>query len=133
MIKELTTYIATQASRTIGTNLYAGPWPQDAPETCSAVFERPGGTPDPNVIGRGERFIQVVSRGPDYIAARDEAFAMRAVFRILGRVTLPVVTSGETWVVESMYPIGDPGYIGADDKGRQEFSTNCRLHVIEPD
>lgn len=137
MLKEITTFIATKATLTIDTNIFAGHRPQGVADACDVVLETAGGMVFFNWAKRADPVIQVLSRAKTYFTARARAWAIyNAIYRehtaadALGNVypsagwTLPVVAGGPTYIAMIIEPLSPPQYIGQDEKLRHEFSTN---------
>ena len=130
MIQALTTYLATSLSLTIGTDLHGGWFPQDSNDTCSSVSDS-GGQLDDESITAGQYRVQVLSRGTSYFTARARSLD---IFEILhgspnaGR-TLPVVTSGEEWLVNTCIADARPQFVGISEQGVYLFSVNYTLRV----
>lgn len=132
MIKELVTYISTEASLTIGTDIHAGWFPQDELTTGTAVMEFGGAPQVLTGTGRGQAMFEIYTRGATYHTARDAAMAIYEVLRIKGKVVLPTITSGDTvYVVEQMIPEGRPQHIGEDEKRRHEFTFTLHCYIKE--
>ena len=137
MLKEITTFIATKATLTVDTDIFAGHRPQGVVAACDVVLEAAGGTVFFNWAKRADPVIQVLSRDETYFTARARAWAIYdAIYRehtaadALGNVypsagwTLPVVAGGPTYIAMIIEPLSPPQYIGQDEKLRHEFSTN---------
>lgn len=133
MIKEISSFIATKAGLTIGTDLYCGHRPQDAADNCDVVLETAGGSIYPDLPDRVDKAVQIISRGTTYFTARTRAWAIYdAIYRNHTKGssgwTLPNVT-GDEYVAMVIEPSSDPVYIGQDDKGRYEFSINFQFKI----
>ena len=134
MIKEVTQFIANKASLTIGTDLFAGHRPQDAPDACDAILEASGGSVEFDLPERADPVFQVLSRATTYFTARARAWAIYdAIFRDhtdgSAGWTLPIVTVGEEYEAMIIEPSATPQYIGQDENGRYEFSTNYLMKI----
>ena len=126
MIKELTQYIEdnSYSSLVIGTNLFGGHRPPDAPDECVVVLET-GGLPYPySGTLRGEASFEILARDKTYFECRDLIWSVFEIFRVKGEITLPVVISGDDWLIESIVAINRPQSLGQDDKGLFEMSVN---------
>ena len=129
MIKELAQYIENNTSMVIGTDLFAGWVTQGSQDTASVLTETGGATKDWSTTRRAPTF-QVISRGATYHTARDEAFTIFDLFNgTKGEITLPVITSGDDFMIENIVPISSPQYIGQDQERRFEFSTNYLIYT----
>ncbi len=128
-IRELAEFIEDQSTLVVGTDLYTGIFPQDAADTASAI--RPTGGPEEFFVNIRHATHQVISRARYWKDAEDEAFKVYDVLHKARGFTLPVVESGPTYILETGRAIAQPQFIGHDDKGRLEFSTNYLLTVQE--
>ena len=135
MIKEVTQFIATKATLTVGTDIFAGHRPQDAADACDVVLESAGGMVYFDLPERADITIQVLSRALTYMTARARAWAIYdAIFRDYTDTgsagwTLPIVTVGEEYEAMVIEPLAIPQWIGQDDKLRHEFSTNYIFRI----
>ena len=134
MFKEIIRFIEDKASLTLGTDLFSGHRPQDAPDACDLILETGGGGIEVDLPDRADYSIQVLSRAKTYFTARTRAWNVYdAIYRdwSLGSAgwALPVVTSGEEYEVMVIEPLAIPQYIGQDEKGRYEFSTNYIFRI----
>jgi len=127
VIKEVAKFIANKAGLTIGTDLFEGHRPQDAPDACDVVIESSGGSVFPELPERADPVFQLLSRDWTYFTARARAYVIYdAIFRDwtygAANFTLPVVDAAyEAMIIE---PLATPQYIGQDEKRRYEFSCN---------
>jgi len=126
MIQELCQYIENNTALTIGTDLFCGPFPSSASETdtASSVVET-GGYEKTWTQNRVEKRFQVLTRGPDYLAARAASRVIYDALRVKGEVTLPAVNTGDRPTIEVIHAIAPPQYVGPDETGRRHlFSVN---------
>ena len=129
MIKEITQFISDETTLIIGTDLFCGHRPQTAQDRCHVVLETAGGGLYYDLPDRVDKMIQIISRAKTYFTARDDA---QAVFDLLhGRAgcAMPVITSGIEYEAQTIEAVADPQYIGQDEKGRYEFSTNYIFRI----
>lgn len=142
MIQELAQWIENKTSWQIGVDLFVGHLPDFRPGTKIPVPERlvlllettPSADPTAGYLpDRVDKEIQIWNRAKTYFTARYDAFALYR--RIHGRawISLPVLTSGEEYLimaadaVSEPYPIENPG-----PTGLYVFSTNYILKVEDP-
>jgi hypothetical protein len=119
MIKEISQFIASKTSFVIGDTLQVGHRLQNAPDRCQTVLETGGGHPYFDLPDRIDKAIQIMSRAKTYFNARDDAWE---VFNAIhGTAGWQLTGSKEIMTIEAL---ADPQYIGQDEKGRYEFSTN---------
>lgn len=115
--------LMTGGSFVLGDNLLIGWRPDDAPNRCAVCLEQAGGEVYGDLPDRVDLHVQVLTRSYDYHEARDDAYE---IFRAIhGKCckTLPI-ESGANYKNEIIDAIAAPFYIGQDDKGRFEFTTN---------
>jgi hypothetical protein len=118
----------------IGTNLYCGHRPLDAPNKCLVVLETAGGAlvEEWGMEDRVDKDIQVISRGESYFEARDEAVRVFEALHDTQGWNLPHIETGEPDLLAmSVGALTDPQYIGQDDKGLYEFSVNFIFRIEE--
>lgn len=133
MIKEITKFIATESGFALGTKLQCAHRTPESPVRCSVVLESVGGIVYPDLPDRVDKMIQVISRAKTYMKARDDAWVIyKALYPDLtaaglpsgARTILAVAPATQDYEAQTIEPLADPQYIGQDDKGRFEFSTN---------
>ena len=128
MIQELVQHIENNSDLVIGTDLFAGPWPDNAADN-SAQLRESGGK---GKVWNGNRFstlVDCVTRGSDYLSARSLALTVLALLEVKGAISLPVVNSGESFEVESVSPVNRPQYTTRDGVGRYMFVTTYEVHA----
>ena len=129
MIKEVGKFIELKTSFVIGKNLYIGHRLPTSKLRCQVVLESGGGKPYFDLPERIDKPIQIISRAETYFDARNDAWE---IFDALitnhpygsAGWTLPIVVVGKEYEALTIDAIADPQYIGQDEKGRFEFSTN---------
>ena len=131
MLKEIAEFIEDKTSFVIGTTLQVGHREQGAPDRCICVLETAGGSVVPELPDRVDLNIQVIARGLTYFNARDDAWAVYdGIYRnfktyAAAGFALPAAGGGAgTLTAMTITPLACPQYIGFDEKGRYEFSTN---------
>jgi hypothetical protein len=131
MMKSFCRWLVTQFSDLdIGVNLHAGMTPQGAPNLCTTVLERVSGQVDKynrNLITKRYQFL---TRGTDYFTAEAEARRIfEAVVNMRWQDLAPYAESGEDQYVIDTTDGNEPAYLGEDEKGRIQFSSNITLRV----
>lgn len=130
MIKEIAAFIARKTSLVVGTTLQVGHRTQNAPDQCSAVLEAAGGGLYFDLPDRNDKNIQVLSRANSYFRARTEAREVFAAIHGTAGWTLTAVPPAtQNYEAQTIEALADPQYIGQDDKGRYEFSTNYIFRI----
>lgn len=131
MLREVCQYIENSVAEYIlGSILFHGYRPPSAPARCLTLLERTGPLYDFYVTGKQDIPIQVLCRSASYDQALSDA---RSVVDLLcgtdrAGITLPVLTSGEAWVINTAQVISGPAWLGQDTLNRHEFTANILLH-----
>jgi len=134
MIKEFTKLLeARVTSLTMsGTqNLFAGSRPASAPDVSVVVEEPFDDLPDAVLKDAVRRTFRVECRGneSDYFSARDVAMAIQGAIHAVMQITLPVVDSGATYLVN--ISCSRPAAISPDEKGRPLVVVYAYLETRE--
>jgi hypothetical protein len=139
MITEIWSFIATRTGLVKGTELLVGHRTQDAPDECSVVMESGGGGIVPDLVDRVDKMIQILTRAKTYFTAHDNAWVIyNALYRdheygSAGWSIPAVAPAVQDYVAMIIEPVSDPAYIGQDEKGRFEFSTNYQFLMRNDD
>ena len=134
MLKEIVQFIEDKTSFVIGTDLFAGHRIPEAPDQCQVVMETGGSGLNFDLTDRVDKMIQVISRAKTYFTARADA---REIFDALhagaygmaGHTLAAVAPAVQDYEAMTIEAISDPQYIGQDEKGRYEFSTNYLFRI----
>jgi len=131
MLKEITTWLVGKVGGlTIGTNVQVGFRAQDAPVRCHTILESGGALPVFELTDRVDPMLQVVSRAADYVTARDDAYAIfDAINGTAGWKIAAVAPSTTVYEAQVIEALAAPQYIGQDEKGAFEFSTNYQFKM----
>ena len=124
MIKEIFRSIATRTGLVPGTTIYLGRRPQDAPDSCILVAFNGGGGAYFDLPDRQDIMVQILARAKDYNDAYADSMTAFNALHGVANVALPVLVSGEAWLAQTIEAVAAPQYIGPDEKGRHEWSTN---------
>jgi len=133
VIKELAQYIENNTSWVIGTNLFSGSRPQDAPDTCITLLQRVGSLVnfalDKNHTETA--FIQVLTRSTDYHTAETHALTVHNILcgKSNAGILLPAITSGGNTHRINSCEGTKPAWLGEDDRNRDEFTANYVMHI----
>ncbi len=128
--KPIVAYVDAQTTLTLDTDLFPGDRPLDAPDACVGLYER-GGATSYESLGMLSIRIQVLARGKTYFEARDLAFLVYNVLHGMAGVDLPVLTSGESWTINTCRAPTLPQLLGRDETGRTEFTANYIFEAEE--
>ena len=126
MIKALCLHLVDRLGLVVaaaGGTLFAGYFPDDAPDSASAVCERGLDPVDP-YVGNHEKSVQVLTRGLDYHEARARAVTIHATLSAMVNVQLT------GWFVYTVTGSA-PSYLGPDKRGRHTFTTNVLVRAKE--
>jgi len=130
MIKNFAMHVQAKTSLVIGTDLFVGFRPQDAPDNCVVLLESIPDVRDFDLPDKKEKSIQVLGRNNDYHLA--QAAVKEVCDAILGfdnaGFDLNILPTEETATVNVAVGTG-PGYVGQDDRNRHEFSANFILRT----
>jgi len=126
LLREVTTWVSTGTGWVIGTELFAGKFPPEEQDEAVVILES-GGPPEQILIDRrvGRYMFQVLCRGSTYFSVRDNAVAAMTYLHELAQQVI-----GE-WEVLTSEAITQPQFIGYDERGRVEFSTNYELRAVQ--
>jgi len=134
MLKEIAEFIEAQTSFVIGTDLIVGHRLTDSPDRCNVILETAGGGLHFSLTDRVDKQIQIISRAKTYFDARDDA---HEIFNALhtgdygssGHTLSAVAPATQDYEAMTIEALSDPQYIGQDEKGRFEFSTNYTWRI----
>lgn len=132
MIKEITTYVENNiSSLTRDTNLFAGHIPSDAPKTHVGILESGGGAVNPFLPDSVEKLVQVLVRAKTYFTARDLSYLIFDFLKSKQNITMPVIGGGTEYRANFIEALNVPQYIGQNENGLYEFSTNFIFRIAE--
>ena len=117
MIKEICTYVATNTSFTIGTDLFALGTDPDEVDECIIVSESAPGLA--NALLTDLRFIPLIvySRAATRFTARDNAYTVFNLLHGTQQVSLAAIGSGPVYVCN--FSCRTAYYMGLDETGRR--------------
>jgi hypothetical protein len=124
MIKEIFRAIAARTGFVPGTTLHLGRRPQDAADRCVLVAFNAGGGVVFDLPDRMDVMVQILARAKDYNDAYADSMTAFNALHGVAAIALPVLVSGQAWVAMTIEAVNAPQFIGMDEKGRCEFSTN---------
>jgi hypothetical protein len=139
MIQEFAQWIENETAWVIGTSLFVAELPirrsngSEVPERCVLLAEDGPAAVDGYLPDRVDQEIQIWNRAADYWTARTDAYALYV--RLHGRqnLWLPVLTSGDDYLVMVVDAVAAPSPIAKPNaKGLYEFSTNYILRTADP-
>lgn len=130
MFREIVQFIEGQTSFTLGTDLFAGHRPQSAPDRCVLIAESGGGSAVASESDFAEYAVQALTRAKTYFEARTDCWEVYEAIHSTFGWELPNWTgSGVDYLVNSIYALAIPQYIGQDENGMYEFSVNFIFHI----
>uniref|UniRef100_A0A6M3M3E4 Tail protein n=1 Tax=viral metagenome TaxID=1070528 RepID=A0A6M3M3E4_9ZZZZ len=124
MFKEICTLIQTLTGLTIGSSLQVGHRAQKAPDRCTLVGEAGGGETNFYCPDMANLNIQIITRAKTYFQARDDAWLAYFFLHGTSGWNMPNTGSGPDYLAMTVEAMTTPQYIGQDENGRFEFSTN---------
>lgn len=129
MLQETTQYIENQTDLVIGTDLFCGWRPETAPDECVTVMEPTGPQENFYITGQVSKPVQILARSENYDQAMRGVKVITALFCGQARagLSLPTVTSGESYLVHTAQIISGPAYLGQDERGLHEAVANILL------
>lgn len=131
ILKELTKYLEDNSTFTIGTNLFAGHRPSGISVDCITILNTTGGYSDFYLIDKLEIPLQFISRSINYYDAFENAKIIYDLLNGKSGITLPVVTSGREFLINTIISMNAPYFLNKNQKGQIEISFNLRFHVQE--
>lgn len=118
-IDDIADYLEDQSIGTVGTNIFVGNLPTNAPDDSVLVKVTGGAAPDHYLPTRMPSF-QIYVRNSEYSAGTTKVEAI--ITAINKRTNLKLVTGGNYFYYITLE--GDYGHIGRDENERDEFSMN---------
>ncbi len=129
MHKAIAQFIETKTGLTLGDDLIFGHRTPDSPKDCVLIAFNGGGAAYFDLPDRADVMVQVLSRAESYADALEASMLIYEALHGLAYETLPTVVSGESWEAMSIEAVNAPQYIGPDEKGRHEWSTNYIFRI----
>jgi len=131
MIKNIAQFICTKVSGlTLGTNVQVGFRAQDAPVRCHTIRESGGGIPVFELVDRIDYLLQIATRAETYQTAREDAYEIfDAINGTAGWQIGAITSGGQEYEAQVIEALATPQYIGQDEKGYPEFSTNYQFKM----
>jgi hypothetical protein len=125
LTQDMATWLAGKvAGWTTGTNLFAGHFPEDAPDTAAVLLERTGAAIEPHDPDFQERRIQLWVRAPTQFSAEGAAWTL--FDGLVSAATFAVTMGGHTILTVSGI---SPALVGRDSRGRFEYSANLTVRL----
>lgn len=129
MIRCLSQYVENKTAFVIGTDLFCGFRPSSASARCVVVLDRTGFHPSFDLTDKKEWPVQFLTRALNYDDAQEDAKTIVALFSGQSGIDLPVLASGEAYHIAVAEVLSGPYWLGQDQQGRHEFSTNMLLRM----
>lgn len=117
MIKELCTYIDTNTSFTLGTDLFAISVDSDKIDECVVIAETGAGLAHGLLTDYRQIPLTAYTRATTRFTARDNAYTVFNLLHGVQQVSLPVIGSGAVYVCN--FECRTPYYLGLDESGRR--------------
>jgi hypothetical protein len=137
VIKELSVWLVSRLNGlgaspalVIGGNVQTGFRALDAPVRCYTILESGGGIPAFELTDRIDYMVQIATRAATYMTARADAWAIfDAINGTAGWRIAALTSGGQAYEAQVIEALAAPQYIGQDEKGAFEFSTNYQLKM----
>ncbi len=120
LIDDVASYLAAGGIGTVGTDIFKS-YKADNPDAQVAVLDTGGPAPDAYLPIRNPTF-QIYVRNTNYTAGRAKIDAVVSLLRAAN------FTSGSTYFY-FVLALQEPGHLGVDDFGRDEFTVNFQCKV----
>ena len=127
LLQDIAQFIATRSGFVLGTSLQFGHREQAAPDRCVLVAFNGGGQSFWDLRDREDRMVQILARSASYAEAFEDSMTVYNAIRG-GIWSLPIVESGESYTA-FVEALAIPQYLGPDEKGRHEWSTNFIFRI----
>ena len=122
---------------TIGTNLFVGGFPDlraDAtmtPDRAVAIIDQTGSAVYFDVPDRADLVLQFLARGNQKRDPMDDSNTIFKRIHGIAQINLPPedAASGSEYVAMTIEANAGPQYIGQDEKGRFQYSTNYIFRI----
>lgn len=120
MIKPFFDFLATELTLTKGTTFHMGHIPANAADNCTGLLNRAGASVDAYNPNQYWFRFQFLTRNTSYADGDTEAFRV---------FSTAVKLRGEQLTGWYLFDVtgNAPAYIGTDEKGRHEFSSNVTV------
>lgn len=139
MLQEFCQWIENNTAWKIGIDLFIAELPLTrddgtaVPERCVVIYEDGPAVGDGNLPDRSDKEIQIWNRNADYWLAREDAKALYKRLHLKENISLPVLTSGENYLIMEIEGSAEPAPIAKPNaEGLYEFSTNFILRIEDP-
>ena len=128
MIKAIIQFIENNTSFVNGDTLQMGYFEAEAPDRCVAVILT-GGRPEFDLPDFVALRVQVLTRALDYATALGDAQTVFTLLHGAAGITLPVVISGEEYLLDTAEAVDYPYTLAPDETGRFMVTTNYILRI----
>lgn len=130
MIRALTTYLEGKVpGYKLGTNLFTGSWPVDAPDNAVLICKSTGAPTDSDVINERTLFVQIRARAASHFAAEEACDLFFNTLIARSNVGVALTRKGLSWWLHGPSDGLDPQYLGQDALGRFEYSSRVTLKL----
>jgi hypothetical protein len=132
LLKELSIWLVSRVNGlnpppdlVIGGNVQVGFRALDAPVRCHTILESGGAIPAFELVDRIDVMLQVATRAADYVTARADAWMIfDAINGTAGWRIAALTSGGQAYEAQTIEALAAPQYIGQDELGAHEMSTN---------
>jgi len=123
IIDDVYNYLIEEIEGLTAVNTFKSYMP-DSPGNCICIYDTGGAEPDKD-IPTGDPTFQIMVRNKDY--AVGHALIIEIVGLLHQKKNIELVA--EATYFYNIMLMGEPGYLGRDDKKRDEFSVNFIAHT----
>jgi len=127
-IREFCQWIENNTSRVLGTDLLCGHEETDDGATIDIVLDN-GGPTNFYSTDMKDKSLQILSIAPTYMTAHANANELFTLCHGKSGLTMPVITSGEEYIVNTINCLNTPMFLSKREDGRYEFSFNMMLNI----
>ena len=127
-IREFCQWIENNTARVLGTDLLCGHEETDDAQDVDIVLNN-GGATDYYSTDMLEKSVQIMSLATTYMQGLSNATELFILCHGKSGITLPVVSSGEELIINTMNCQNSPLYLGKREDGRYEFTFSIAVRI----
>lgn len=124
MLKEIATWLAARCGFTLGATMEFGHRKQTSADRCVLVAFNGGGATYPELPERIDQMVQILARSTSYMEAYEDSMTIFSSIHGRAALNMTVLVSGQLYEAQVIAAVNAPQYIGPDENGRHEWSTN---------
>lgn len=128
ILKPVVKFIEQRAGLVLGENLFAGFRPAEAPDECVVILDSSGSSPY-ELPDHFEKPFQILVRSTSFFRAYELAWSIFTKLHGEAGWPLPIIESGESYEAMTIQASSTPYFIGTDEHGLFEFSSNYIFRI----